>query len=108
MASIPARRRGIANGVRSMMQNSGYVVSVALSLAIITSPLATPAKRAAYAGTLSSLPTRVLDAFTTGCRVALLVLAGMTVAGMVASLWRDPPPAGRGDTSGQVMSATAE
>ena len=108
MASIPARRRGIANGIRSMMQNSGYVVSVALSLAIITSPLATSAKKAAYAGTLSSLPTRALDAFTTGCRVALLVLGVMTVAGMVASLRRNPPPAGRGGTSPQAMSATAD
>lgn len=95
MASIPANRRGIANGVRSMMQNSGYVVSVALSLAIITSPLTASAKSAAYAGTLSSLPGRMLDDFTTGCRVALLVLGAMTVAGMVASLRRDPPPAGR-------------
>jgi hypothetical protein len=36
------------------------------------------------------------------------VLAGMTIVGMVAGLRRDPPPAGRGDTSGQAMSATAE
>lgn len=96
MASIPARRRGIANGIRSMMQNSGYVVSVALSLAIITSPLTASAKKAAYAGTLSSLPGGMLDAFTIGCRWALLVLAAMTIVGMVASLRRDPPPAGRG------------
>jgi hypothetical protein len=80
-------------------------VSVALSLAIITSPLATSAKKAAYAGTLSTLPTRALDAFTAGCRVALLVLGAMTVAGMVASLRRNPPPAGRGGTSPQAMSA---
>jgi EmrB/QacA subfamily drug resistance transporter len=94
MSSIPPRRRGIANGIRSMLQNSGYVVSVALSLAIVTSPLAAPAKSAAYAGTLSSLPGPTLDAFTTGSRVALLVLGATTVAGMVASLWRNPPPAG--------------
>lgn len=107
MASIPSRRRGIANGIRSMMQNSGYVVSVALSLAIITSPLATPAKKAAYAGTLSSLPGHTLDAFTTGCRAALLVLAAMTVVGMVASLRRKPPP-GRGRAPREVVPATTE
>lgn len=78
-----------------MTQNSGYVVSVALTLAIITSPLATPVKKAAYAGTLSSLPGHALEEFTGGCRVALLVLAAMTVVGMAASLRRNPPPAGR-------------
>jgi EmrB/QacA subfamily drug resistance transporter len=108
MASIPARRRGIANGIRSMMQNSGYVVSVALSLAIITSPLAASAKKAAYAGTLSSLPGGTLKDFTTGCRTALLVLAAMTIVGMVASLRRDPPPAGRGRTSHEAVPAVTE
>jgi EmrB/QacA subfamily drug resistance transporter len=108
MASIPPRRRGIANGIRSMMQNSGYVVSVALSLAIITSPLATSAKKAAYAGTLSSLPGHELHDFTNGCRAALLVLAAMTVVGMVASLRRDPPPAGGGRTSSEAVSAGTE
>lgn len=107
MASIPPRRRGIANGIRSMMQNSGYVVSVALSLAIITSPLAAPAKKAAYAGTISALPGHTLDAFTTGCRVALLVLAAMTVAGTVASLRRNPPP-GRGRAPRAAAPATTE
>jgi MFS family permease len=108
MASIPARRRGIANGIRSMMQNSGYVVSVALSLAIITSPLGTSAKKAAYAGTLSSLPGHTLDEFTTGCRAALLVLGAMTVAGMVASLRRNPPPTGRENTSREAVPAAME
>jgi EmrB/QacA subfamily drug resistance transporter len=108
MASVPARRRGIANGIRSMLQNSGYVVSVALSLAIITSPLTAPAKRAAYAGTLSSLPGGTLHAFTAGCRAALLVLAAMTVAGMVASLRRNPPPAGRGDASREAVPAARD
>jgi hypothetical protein len=108
MASIPARRRGIANGIRSMMQNSGYVVSVALSLAIITSPLAASAKKAAYAGTLSSLPGGMLEDFTTGCRAALLVLAAMTIVGMVASLRRDPPPAGRGHAAPEAVPAVTE
>jgi MFS family permease len=108
MASIPPRRRGIANGIRSMMQNSGYVVSVALSLAIITSPLAASAKKAAYAGTLSSLPGHELHDFTNGCRAALLVLAVMTVAGMVVSLRRDPPPAGGGRTSQESVPAATE
>ncbi|MGF7237891.1 MAG: MFS transporter, partial [Frankia sp.] len=91
MTSVPADRRGIANGVRSMLQNTGFVVSTALSLAIVTSPLDPVAKQAAYAGTLSALSTSGLDAFTAGYRVAFAVLAGACVIGMVASLARNPP-----------------
>jgi MFS family permease len=108
MASIPARRRGIANGIRSMMQNSGYVVSVALSLAIITSPLATPAKKAAYAGNAVLASRPHAGRVHHGCRAALLVLGAMTVVGMVASLRRNPPPAGHGNSSHEAVPATGD
>jgi EmrB/QacA subfamily drug resistance transporter len=92
MASIDARRRGIANGVRSMLQNTGFVVSTAMSLAIVTSPLDPTEKRAAYAGTLSTLSPHALDAFTRGYRTAFVVLAASCVVGVVASLSRNPAP----------------
>jgi hypothetical protein len=66
------------------------------------------AKKAAYAGTPSSLPGHPLDAFTTGCRAALLVLGAMTVVGMVVSARRNPPPAGRGNTSHEAVSTAAD
>ncbi len=92
MTSVAADRRGIANGVRSMLQNTGFVVSTALSLAIVTSPLDPLAKQAAYAGTLSDLSTNALESFTRGYRVAFVVLAGACLVGMVASLARNPRP----------------
>lgn len=88
MSTVDAARRGIANGVRSMAQNTGYVVSVALSLGIVTSSLPSREKRAAYAGTLSRLGARSLAHLTHGYHVALLVLAALTVVGMAASLAR--------------------
>jgi EmrB/QacA subfamily drug resistance transporter len=90
MMSIDAGRRGIANGVRSMLQNTGFVVSTAMSLAIVTSPLDPLEKRAAYAGTLSTLSSHALDAFTRGYRIAFVVLAAACAVGMVASLSRGP------------------
>jgi EmrB/QacA subfamily drug resistance transporter len=93
MASVPAARRGVANGVRSMMQNTGFVVSTALSLAIVTSPLQPDEKRAAYAGTLSRLSGDALHTFTGGYHTALFVLAGLSGIGVVASLLRDAPRA---------------
>jgi MFS family permease len=92
MASVSPDRRGIANGVRSMLQNTGFVVSTAMSLAIVTSPLQPVEKRSAYAGTLSTLSRSGLDAFTRGYRVAFVVLSVACLAGMVASLSRNPAP----------------
>ena len=91
MGSIEPGRRGIANGVRSMLQNTGYAVSTAMSLAIVTSPLTPGQKQAAYAGTLSRLSPHALDNFTGGYRTALAVLAGICVLGMVLSLARNGP-----------------
>jgi EmrB/QacA subfamily drug resistance transporter len=88
MSTVDAARRGIANGVRSTAQNSGYVVSVALSLGIVTSSLPPAEKRAAYAGTLSRLGTDSLSHLTHGYHVALFVLAASTVVGIAASLAR--------------------
>jgi EmrB/QacA subfamily drug resistance transporter len=53
MSTVDSRRRGVANGVRSMMQNTGYVVGTALSLGIVTTWLPSHEKAEAYAGTLS-------------------------------------------------------
>jgi EmrB/QacA subfamily drug resistance transporter len=88
MATVDAGRRGIANGVRSMLQNTGYVVSTALSLGIVTTWLPEREKREAYAGTLARLGQRSLDDLTHGYHVALFILAGLTVFGMIASLLR--------------------
>jgi EmrB/QacA subfamily drug resistance transporter len=92
MGGVDPGRRGIANGIRSMLQNTGYVISTAMSLAIVTSPLTPAQKQAAYAGTLSQLSRPALDAFTGGYRIALAVLAGVCVLGMVLSLARNLGP----------------
>lgn len=92
MATVAPARRGIANGVRSTMQNTGYLVSVALSLGIVTSALPAREKREAYAGTISKLGHASLAHLTHGYHVALFVLAGVSVAGAAVSLLRGPQP----------------
>ncbi|MGH8891145.1 MAG: MFS transporter [Acidothermaceae bacterium] len=88
MASVGAQSRGVANGVRSMLQNSGGLTSTAMVLAIVTSPLNPAEKRAAYAGTLSQLPGHDLSAFISGYRVALLVLFALCIVAAAASVLR--------------------
>ena len=90
MSTVDAQRRGIANGVRSMMQNTGYVVSTALSLGIVTTWLPAHEKAEAYAGTLSRLGEPSLSELTHGYHVAFFVLAALTVVGVFVSLLRGP------------------
>lgn len=88
MAGAPVGARGVANGVRSMLQNAGFVVSTAVSLALITSHLSPAEKQAAYDGTLSRIPGDDLGRLVDGYRTALLVLFGACVLGAAASLLR--------------------
>jgi EmrB/QacA subfamily drug resistance transporter len=97
MAGVTARQRGVANGVRSALQNSGFVVSSALSLAIVTGGLSPVDKRAAYAGTLSHLSPASTGVFTHGYRVALLSMATACLVGAVASVLREPARDGGSD-----------
>ncbi len=85
MGSVPASTRGVANGLRSMLQNTGFVISTAMSLAIVTSRLNAAEKKAAYAGTLSRLPGGELGKYVDGYRAALLVLLALCVAAGIAS-----------------------
>jgi EmrB/QacA subfamily drug resistance transporter len=91
MAGVDSAHRGMANGARSMLQNTGFVVSTAMSLAIVTSPLNPLEKQAAYAGTLSQLSGSALNEFTGGYRIAFWVLAASCLVAFVASISRGSP-----------------
>lgn len=93
VGSAPPDRLGAANAVRSAVQNTGIVVGTALSLALVTSPLSAGDRQAAYAGTLGTLSENQLADVTGAYRVALVVLAAVTLAGAVASLLRRAPRA---------------
>lgn len=84
MLSAPADRRGMANGLRSTTQNVGYLLSTALALALTTTGLGEPARRAAYDGTLNTLNvlgSGELHRFVANLRVTGFVLTGITVIG---------------------------
>lgn len=56
MLSVPAHRRGVANAIRSALQNAGLVVGAALSMSIAIAALPAASQRAVYEGRLSSAP----------------------------------------------------
>ncbi len=88
MTAVPAGRRGFANGLRSMLQNMGQVLSTAISLTIVTAALPRRVQDAVYAGSVSRLSAHDMALITNGYRWAFFALLVATGLGMGASLLR--------------------
>lgn len=89
MLSVPADRRGTANGLRSTTQNVGYLLSTALALAFTTTGLSEPARQAAYDGTLNTLNVLAsgeLHRFVANLRATGFLLTGIAVLGGLVCL----------------------
>src|SRR5699024_1354082 len=93
MSSVQADRWGIANGARQTVQNAGWALSTALSLAIVIISLPGPLKEAAYSGSINALEPRSLASLTDGYRWALVTLGIICLLALSASLLRN-----RGET----------
>lgn len=90
MTTIDQEHRGSANGLRSMLQNMGQVVSTALSLMIVTAGLPVNLQQEIYSGNDAQIPHAYSAQVVTGFRFALLAMAAATALGVIASLARGP------------------
>jgi EmrB/QacA subfamily drug resistance transporter len=88
MGTVPTFRRGIAAGARTMLQNTGAVVSIAFVLAIVTSSVPKDTLFAIFSGVTSGLSARTLDPFVSNMHTALWVLAATSMIGAAVSLMR--------------------
>jgi EmrB/QacA subfamily drug resistance transporter len=88
LLAVPLERRGVANGLRSMLQNMGAVISTALSLMIVTSALPGRLKDAFYAGANVQLTVNDVRLMVGGYRIAFLVMLVMTLLAIAASYLR--------------------
>ena len=90
MSSVPRQRLGVGSSVLSIVRSLGYSLGATLATAIVsyfllistgTTSLQNLAGRAVADNSL------VLAAFLRGYRYALLIAAGVAVAGALVSLW---------------------
>jgi EmrB/QacA subfamily drug resistance transporter len=88
MGAVPAQRRGIAAGARTMLQNTGAVVSIAFVLAIVTAAIPQDVLFKIFSGLASGLTDAQLEPFIHNMHVALLVLALTSLVGAGVSLLR--------------------
>jgi EmrB/QacA subfamily drug resistance transporter len=88
MGTVPANRRGIAAGARTMLQNTGAVLSIAFVLAIVTAAVPKNVLFKIFSGVASGLTPAQLDPFIHNMHTALWVLAATSVVGAAVSLLR--------------------
>jgi EmrB/QacA subfamily drug resistance transporter len=88
MGTVPPHRRGIAAGARTMLQNTGAVISIAFVLAIVTSSIPTEVLLSIFSGVTTGLSDAALAPFIHNMHTALWVLAATSMVGAVVSLLR--------------------
>ncbi len=88
MGVVPSYRRGVAAGARTLLQNTGAVLSIAFVMAIVTSSIPKPTLFAIFSGVTKGLSSAKLDPFISNMHVALWVLAAVSLAGMFVCLLR--------------------
>jgi EmrB/QacA subfamily drug resistance transporter len=88
MAAVPAWRRGIASGTRTMLQNTGAVISIALMIVIVTAVVPTKVLFSIFSGLTTGLSADKLEPFMHGMRLALWILVGVSLVGAAVSALR--------------------
>ena len=88
MGTVPAYRRGIAAGARTLLQNTGAVLSIAFVLAIVTAAIPKRTLFAIFSGLAKGLSAQKLAPFIANMHTALWVLAATSFVGMFVCLMR--------------------
>ncbi len=88
MGTVPPDRRGIAAGARTLLQNTGAVLSIAFVLAIVTSAVPKATLFAVFSGVTKGLSEAKLAPFIDNMHVALWVLTATSLVGAFVCLLR--------------------
>jgi EmrB/QacA subfamily drug resistance transporter len=88
MGAVPPERRGIAAGARTVLQNTGAVLSIAFVLAIVTAAIPRATLFRIFSGLAHGLSDAKLAPFINNMHVALWALAGAALLGALVSLMR--------------------
>jgi EmrB/QacA subfamily drug resistance transporter len=92
MEAVPAEKRGIAGGVRTMINNVGMVISLALSMAVITSSITPEAFAGLFTGAQIGAKGIAVGEFISGLRIIFTVSFFISVLGAFISYLRGNPP----------------
>jgi len=90
MGGVPADKRGIAAGVRTMMTNAGMVLSIAICMAIISSSISPDAMQALFVGSQVGGKGIATEQFIAGLRTAFTLCFIFSLLAAFMSYLRGP------------------
>ena len=99
MGVVAPQRRGIAAATRTLVQNTGAVISIAFVMAVVTDGIDKPTLFKIFSGITSGLSPDVLDPFIANMHTALWALCA-TSAARRRRLPAAPEPPGGGRVTG--------
>ena len=105
MGAVPPQRRGVAAGVRTLLQNTGAVLSIAFVLAIVTNAVPQDVLLKIFSGVTSGLSSAQLDPFISNMHTALWVLAATSVFGAFVCLMRPAHVRAGAEASPEAIAA---
>jgi len=92
MSAVPVERRGIAAGTRTMMNNTGSVVSIAMTFGVVSSGMTPEAMTGLFAGTQVGPKGIFISIFMHDLHLAFMVCFGISVAASIIAYMRGPTP----------------
>ncbi|MGH2964036.1 MAG: MFS transporter [Solirubrobacterales bacterium] len=107
MGAVPEHRRGIAAGARTMLQNTGAVISIAFVLAVITAAVPRDVLLKIFSGLAQGLSDAKLAPFIHNMHTALWVLAATSLIGAGVSLLRPRHAAASEQAGGDRRTSVA-
>jgi MFS family permease len=108
MGVVPAYRRGVAAGARTLLQNTGAVLSIAFVMAIVTSAIPKATLFAIFSGVAKGLSASKLSPFIDNMHTALWVLTAVSLAGVAVCLLRPSHRSTLAAPAGSEPSAALE
>jgi hypothetical protein len=92
MGAVPVEKRGIAAGTRTMMNNAGLVISMAVSMAIISSSISADALQRLFVGTQVGSRGIAVANFISSLRFAFTISVAFSLLAALISFLRGPEP----------------
>ena len=92
MGLVPADKRGIAAGLRTMLTNAGMVLSIAICMAIISSSISPDAMQALFIGAQVGGHGIATGQFIVGLRLAFTICFAFSILAAFMSYLRGPNP----------------
>ncbi|HEY7024698.1 MAG TPA: MFS transporter [Candidatus Limnocylindrales bacterium] len=88
MGVVPPAKRGIGSGIRAMLTNTGFVVSIALAIGLITTAMSPEVMVAVFSGTQTGTSGIDLNPFINALRLAFAAGVVVSLIGAGVSLLR--------------------